>query len=154
MKTLPLLCAAFVIFFAGGFVLPSGSSATVASASPNPSPTPTPSDVEKVKDYLLTSAAKDFRDHQPPLPAKFRNVRLGHAGDTTKSGSWRLCGEFLPTEGGDKAEWTGFVTVKTSKYEQYIGSQTSYCSDDKLVWDTGDLSSELKAKLDSAMKKK
>ena len=111
-------------------------------------------DLEKVTEYLLTSAAADFYEHQPPLPAKFRNVRLGHAGDTTKSGAWRLCGEFLPSEGGDKAEWTGFATIKTSGYEQYLGSNISYCSDAKIVWDTGDLSSTLKDKLDSTKKNK
>lgn len=124
------------------------SISTVASTASST----TPSDLEKMKDYLLTSAAQDFHDHQPPFPAKFRNVRLGHAGDTTKSGSWRLCGEFLPSD--EKAEWTGFATVKTSGYEQYIGSNVPYCNDEKLAWDTGDLSADLKAKLDSGKKKK
>lgn len=154
MKKLLLLCLVVAAFSALGFVLPGYSGAAVVIASAGPTPTPAPSDLETVKEYLLTSAAADFREHQPPLPAKFRNVRLGHAGDTTKSGAWRLCGEFLPSEGGDKAEWTGFATIKTSKYEHYIGSSTNFCTDEKMVWDTGDLSSALKDKFDSTKKKK
>ena len=117
-------------------------------------PTPSPAGFETVKEYLLTSAANDFQEHQPPFPAKFRKVRIGHLGDTTKSGSYRMCGEFLPADGGDKAKWSPFATVKTSGYEQYLGP-TNYCTDKKITWDTkGDLASELKNKLDSLKKDK
>ena len=122
--------------------------------SGTPRPTPSPADFETVKEYLLTSAAQDFHDHQPPFPVKFRKVRIGHIGDTTTSGSYRLCGEFLPAvgEGGGKAKWTGFATVKTSGYEQYLGP-TNYCKDKKITWDTkSDLASVLKYKLDSLKK--
>jgi hypothetical protein len=105
-----------------------------------------------VKEYLLDSAAKDFHEHQPPYPAKFRNVRIGHLGDVTKSGGYRLCGEFLPAGGGGKSEWTKFATVKTSGYEQYLGS-TEYCTDKKIRWDTkGDLAAVLKGKFDASKK--
>ena len=151
MKTFLLLCVVFVSFLTVGFVLPAHRGAAFAIAGSSPTPSPTPSDLDKVKEYLLTSAAEDFREHQPPFPAKFRNVRLGHAGDTTKSGARRLCGQFLPS--GDKADWTGFATIKTSGYEQYLGSNIPYCTDTKIVWDTGDLASALKDKLDSTKKK-
>lgn len=124
-------------------------------AVPGPTPSPTAESLESIKEFLITSAATDFTEHQPPYPAKFRKVKIGHLGDTTKSGAWRMCGEFLPSDGGDKPEWTGFVTVKTSGYEQYIGSDSPYCNNSKIVWDkTGDLSAALKRKLDSLKKEK
>ena len=103
----------------------------------------------------MTSAATDFTEHQPPYPAKFRNVKIGHMGDTSKSGAWRMCGEFLPTDGEDIGEWIGFVTVKTSGYEQYIGSDSNFCTNPKIVWDTtDDLAPLLKKKLDLLKKEK
>jgi hypothetical protein len=107
-----------------------------------------PAAFEEVKEYLLNSAARDFHDHQPPYPSRFRNVRIGHLGDPAKTGYYRLCGEFMPSDGGAKAEWTRFATVKTSGYEQYLGT-TAYCTDKRIRWDTkGDLASVLKGKLD------
>jgi hypothetical protein len=32
-----------------------------------------------------------------------------------------LCGQFLPAVEGGTAEWTSFVTIKTSDYEQWMG---------------------------------
>jgi len=123
--------------------------------SASPSPTPAADSFETVREFLLTSAAADFNEHQPPFPAQFRNVRIGHVGDITKSGSYRMCGEFLPSDEGDKAEWIAFATIKTSGYEQYIGSGTTYCSGEKIVWDTtNDLSTILKSRLDSVKNKK
>jgi hypothetical protein len=125
-----------------------------AGLTSKPTPTPSPAGLETVKEYLLTSAANDFQEHQPPFPAKFRQVRIGHLGDATKSGSYRLCGEFLPADGGSNAKWPPFATIKTSGYEQYLGT-TNYCTDKKITWDTkGDLASELKNKLDSLKKDK
>jgi hypothetical protein len=149
MKRTSLVLA--LSMFAALAALPSSNAAQ--SRSPN---TATSAETfEKVKEFLLASAAADFNEHQPPYPAKFRSVRIGHVGDTTKSGSYRLCGEFLPTDGGDKAEWIGFATIKTSGYEQYIGSGSTYCSDTKMIWDTtDDLSSTMKTHLDGAKKKK
>ncbi len=145
------LLLSWLVFAAIGAALPPGGEARTV----NPNPTPSPTSFETVKEFLITSAATDFNEHQPPFPAKFRGVKIGHLGDTTKSGSYRMCGEFLPADGGDKAEWTGFVTIKTSGYEQYIGSGTTYCSDQKVIWDTtGDLSPTLKSRLDSIKKAK
>ena len=105
-----------------------------------------PDTFESVKEYLLDSAATDFYEHQPPLPAQFRKVRIGK---DRKNSMYRLCGEFLPANEGSKAKWIDFVTIKTSKYEQYIGSSTTYCSDPTIVWaKTGDLSATLQKRLD------
>jgi hypothetical protein len=125
---------------------------TAAYSAPSPTPTPLTKELDTIKEFLLTSAAKDFQAHQPPRPSRFRNVRIGHV-TAGKESSYRLCGEFLPAEGGDKAEWTPFVTIKTSGYEQYIGS-TSYCSDPKMVWDIpDDLSSSLMSKMPPPLEK-
>ncbi len=142
-----LLIIVFLAFVAIGFA--SGGNRAATQDWAVPTPTPQPTDVDTVKEYLLTSAAQDFHDHQPPRPVRFRNVRLFHL-TKGKDVSYRLCGSFLPAKENGKAEWTPFVTIKTSGYEQYIGSNTSYCSDPKLVRDTrGDLASTLKNKFDS-----
>ena len=124
------------------------------SASPSPSPAPSGDDFPAVQEFLLTSAATDFYENQPPFPSQFRKVRIGHVGKNKKDALYTLCGEFLaPAEGG-KAKWTNFVTIKTSGYEQYLGSSTTYCTNSEIIWHkTGDLSSALKSRLDSIKKK-
>lgn len=121
------LLSAFVS--TGAVMLSRTGSAVVETSGPSPTPSPVGESFETIKEFLITSAATDFTEHQPPYPAKFRKVKIGHMGDTTKSGAWRMCGEFLPTAGGgEKPEWTGFATVKTSGYEQYIGSGSNFCT--------------------------
>ncbi len=119
------------------------------------SPTPVVNDFETVKEYLLDSAAADFFEHQPPFPTKFRKVRLGHVDKDKKDAMYRLCGEFLAADENGKARWTRFATIKTSGYEQYLGSSTTYCTDPKIIWaKTGDLSTTLKNRLDAIKNKK
>jgi hypothetical protein len=151
MKRVLLVVSISVLIAVAAVMTPRGG-AQVDIAGPSPTPTPAADSYVTVKEFLLTSAAEDFHEHQPPYPAKFRRVKIGHVGDTTKSGSWRMCGEFLPAEDGDKAKWTGFATVKTSGYEQYIGSGSTYCTNTKIVWNSADLSAELKARLESIKK--
>ena len=63
---------------------------------------------------------------------------------------YRLCGEFLPAQESGKSDWTPFVTIKTSGYEQMIGAQAvSLCAHPSMTWDKGDLSSSLQSRLDS-----
>jgi len=53
-------------------------------------------------------------------------------------------------EQGDKAEWTPFVTIRTSGYEQYIGGQAaSFCDAKTMTWDAGDLTAALQRRVDS-----
>src|SRR4051812_3486519 len=75
--------------------------------------------------FLLASAANDFHAHRPPYPKRFRDVRVGHivAPDGTKH--YMLCGQFLPEQGKGETEWTPFVTIKTSGYEQMLGVQAA-----------------------------
>ena len=63
-----------------------------------------------------------------------------------------LCGQFLPAQEAGTPEWTPFVTIKTSGYEQYIGAQAeaSYCQRSSVIWDKeSDLSTVLQSRLDS-----
>ena len=104
-----------------------------------------------VAEFLLTSAATDFLTHRPPDPVRFRDVRIGHVMTPSGEKTYRLCGQFLPAQEEDKAEWTPFATIKTSGYEQYIGAQAAgFCQDSSVIWDNvDDLSSSLQSRLDS-----
>jgi len=99
--------------------------------------------------FLLTSAATDFKKHVSPT-IYFRDVHIGH--DMTPEGEkqYMLCGQFLPARAKDKAEWTPFVTIKTSGYEQWLGDQAaSRCKRPSIIWEKGDLSTSLQSRFDS-----
>ena len=123
----------------------------LAACSANRAPTvpAAPARAEKSVDstlqFLLTAAATDFRDHRPPEPVRFRDVRLGHF--TTSDGERRylLCGQFLPAQDGTGQHWMSFATIRTSGYEQWLGAQSvGFCQDRSITWDSvGDLSSAL-----------
>lgn len=104
-----------------------------------------------VVQFLLTAAATDFHAHRPPDPVRFRDVRIGRVMMPDGKEQYRLCGEFLPAQEAGKAEWTRFVTIKTSGYEQWIGAQAAgYCQGPSFIWDEGgDLSSSLQSRYDS-----
>ena len=102
--------------------------------------------------FLLTSAAADFHTHRPPDPVRFRDVRIGHVTTASGEAQYMLCGQFLAAQAAGTAEWTPFVTIKTSGYEQYIGAQAeaSYCQRSSVTWDQdSDLSTLLQSRLDS-----
>jgi len=98
---------------------------------------------DSVVQFLITSAATDFKTHQPPTPIDFRNVRIGYIASKDGEKTFVLCGEFLSHE--DK-QWSEFTTTKTSGYEQYLG-KTQYCQDAVMVLTDESLSVELKNKL-------
>lgn len=104
---------------------------------------------DSIIQYLLTSAAIDFHDHRPPDPARFRDVRVGHFGKADSVVRYLLCGQFQPADG--EAEWMDFATIKTSRYEQWLGSQAAgFCQDASVQWeDAGDLSATLQSRVDS-----
>ena len=104
-----------------------------------------------IVDFLLASAAADFHEHRPPDPARFRDVRVGHIITTEGEPRYRLCGSFLPKQAGGNGEWTPFVTIQTSGYEQYIGRQAAgFCQDASILWDdVGDLSDSLQNRFNS-----
>lgn len=98
---------------------------------------------DSVIQFLIISAAKDFNDHHPPTVIDIRKVKAGYI----SSGNdiiYLICGEFLSQE---KKDWESFETIKTSGYEQYIGSNV-YCQ--KATFEKADnnrLSDEIKRKL-------
>ena len=101
--------------------------------------------------FLVAAAATDFHTHRPTYPARFRDVRIGHVMTPDGEKQYMLCGQFLPAQEKDKAEWTPFATIKTFGYEQWIGAQAvGLCQRSSIIWDKeGDLSSSLQSRLDS-----
>ena len=98
---------------------------------------------DTVVQFLITSAAADFRNHQSPAPIDFRKVKIGYITSPNNEKIFILCGEFLSQENN---EWVEFTTIKTSGYEQYLG-KTQYCQDATMVLTDENLSVELKNKL-------
>ena len=99
-------------------------------------------------EYLLTSSASDFHAHRPPTVIDFRQVHLASVKGPDGASQSMLCGEFLASEGSGKPSWQPFVTVKTSKYEQWLGPQAAtLCSKASDAGSGEDLSNELKARL-------
>jgi hypothetical protein len=104
----------------------------------------TPSGSPDPLEYLLASAASDFRQHQPPEPARFRKVRLGHFPAPDGSQQFLLCGEFQPTADSGPPTWIAFATIRTSAYEQWLGLQADgWCKRADIRWDAGDWSMDL-----------
>ena len=81
---------------------------------------------DTVVQFLITSASNDFRNHQPPTPIDFRNVKIGYIKSPNN-------------------EWTEFTTIKTSGYEQYLG-KTQYCQAATMILSDEKLSIDLKNK--------
>jgi hypothetical protein len=97
---------------------------------------------DSVVQFLIASAANDFRNHQPPTPLDFRNVKIGYINSSNHERIFILCGEFLSKENN---EWEEFTTIKTSGYEQYLG-KTQYCQDATMVLTDENLLVGLKTK--------
>ena len=128
MRSVPVLVSAVIL---------SACSAVPAPHAGAPSQTPP---VNQDVEFLLTSAATDFRTHGNSHPARFRDVRSGYVASPDGARQYRLCGEFSPTrESGRSGDvgWIPFVTIKTSGYEQYLGGQaTDFCKRSDIAWDT------------------
>ena len=107
----------------------------------------TTSEIEVIPDsvvqFLINSATNDFRNHQPPTPVDFRNIKIGYLKSANNEKMFTLCGEFLSKE---NKEWVEFTTIKTFGYEQYLG-KTQYCQDATIVLTDESLSVELKNRL-------
>lgn len=106
--------------------------------------------VDSVLKFLLDSAAYDFHTHGPAKPKDFREVRFGHRLTSDGQKQYFISGEFLASADKKPDTWTLFTTVKTSGYEQWIGSQgKAFSQDSSVVWEgRGDLSSALQRQMD------
>ncbi|QSX35034.1 hypothetical protein JYB87_07390 [Shewanella avicenniae] len=78
------------------------------------------STVDETTGFLLKSAAADFVK-QRAKPTGFRNIRLGYLRDNEGEPVYLLCGEFSSVETPGNPDWTQFATLKTERYEQWIG---------------------------------
>jgi hypothetical protein len=114
-----------------------------ASAAAGP-PAPVDAATDKATiDYLLDSAAADFRTH-PPRATAFRKVYFGQFDAEGQPPQYEICGEFQVNKPGGKHAWMHFVTIRTSGYEQYISAQPpSWCTREGMSWDEDDWSEEL-----------
>ncbi|MEI6088986.1 MAG: hypothetical protein WCR42_00890 [bacterium] len=104
--------------------------------------------------YLLDASAKDFIANQPPLPVSFRNIKVRNLVGQNSENHYMICGQFLARDKQNKEEWSSFATIKTSDYEQWIGTQSvGYCKESKAIsYKISDLSSSLKRRVDSLQK--
>jgi hypothetical protein len=101
--------------------------------------------------FLLDASAKDFHDHQPPVPVDFRNLEVRNLVGSDGANHYMICGQFLGQDKQSQDDWTTFATIKTSGYEQWIGNQSiAYCQDSKPVkYTANDLTASLKSRFDS-----
>ena len=117
------------------------------SSAPVAAPQAQPSSDAASREYLLESAAADFHQHGP-APSRFRNVRYGVVEGAGDSSMPLICGEFQTADKGE--EWIAFATLRTSKYEQWIGGQgKGFCDRPAFGWDKDDLSAELQKRVDA-----
>lgn len=135
-KTLSLILGALLL---GGCIANSGHSVSHAAKTAPPMTT----------EALLATSVSDFQAHQPPSPVDFRNVYAGYVVKDDGTKLHVLCGEFLPAEGGDEAEWAYFATLQTSHYEQWLGANAaSTCNPSSAnLQKDKDLSAEMKNRL-------
>ncbi len=122
-----------------------------ASSYPAPAEGLQKASSDSVAKFLIMSAAKDFHAHGPSGALRFRDVRIGHIADSGGEKHYFLCGQFVRVQASGKAQWTPFVTIKTSGYEQYVGPQAlHFCQDTTAVWDkANDLTSTLQSRFGS-----
>jgi hypothetical protein len=106
--------------------------------------------LDAILEKLLSASAKDFYEHQPPIPIDFRNVQFKYYEEKI----YVICGQFLVLENQKEEQWINFATIKTSDYEQWIGSNAlSYCQNSKKILPLKrDLSSALKKQFNSLEK--
>lgn len=107
--------------------------------------------LDAIVQSLLEASSRDFYTHQPPLPVAFRNVKLKFLVKADVGKVYMLCGQFLAQDDPTREKWTDFATIKTSDYEQWIGSNAAaYCQDaEEIPYGASDLSSALKSRVDS-----
>lgn len=150
LLTFALLVPAFVLISCNSGAKNTSADTKGTSDSISQSSSANPA-LDSIVEYLVNASAKDFVDHQPPIPVRFRNVQLKNLTGSASGDHFLLCGEFLAKDKQDKGDWTYFATIKTSGYEQWIGGQSiGYCQDAKPVaYKLTDVSALLQSRVDS-----
>jgi hypothetical protein len=106
-------------------------------------------------EFLLKSAATDFRARPPAKNLHFRNVHLGYAVTSEGQTKYMLCGEFFSPTDINHANRGFFMTIDApggpNGYDQLLGGQEiSFCEKSSVTWiNVGDLSSSLQSRFDS-----
>lgn len=101
-----------------------------------------------VTEFLLSTAAAEFKTSSPLRIAALRQVRVGYFSDVGP-GRYVLCGRVRPAD-SRKTGWIQFATVQTSPYEQWLGGVAeSICTSKKIKLYPKDLSSELLKRVQS-----
>ncbi len=110
-----------------------------------PSVVSTAQSADSAREFLMNSAAGDFHAQTQGRPSEFRHVRFGHLSDAANGkDQYLLCGEYSAAPAGEAAKWIPFVTIKTSGYEQYVGTQAqSLCDRPTIQWNKEDLTATL-----------
>jgi hypothetical protein len=135
MRLLPALIATIALVACGRAPAPHRQSQARSPAAVA-EPVLQRSPLDSVVQFLLAAAAADFHAHRPPDPVRFRDVRVGHIMRADGAPLYMLCGQFLPAPLGGRAEWTPFATIRTSRYEQWLGAQSAaFCLGASVVWD-------------------
>jgi hypothetical protein len=150
MRYLPVVIS-MLVFAACSTAPPRPNEPPAASSAQALAPGAQKASVDSAVQFLLTAAATDFHTHGPSGPLSFRDVRIGHVLTSSGHAQYRMCGQYLQLQGGEKAGWMPFATIRTSDYEHVIGgSSAAYCQDSSFTLDdVGDLSSSLQSRFDS-----
>jgi hypothetical protein len=119
----------------------------LAACSHSQAASPAQGSTASAEQFLLESAASDFHTHGPKGPLRFRDVHLGQLTSPEGAKTDLLCGEFQRVQESGNSPWTQFVTIKTSGYEQYLGSNVAWCP--RAALEEKDLSAVLQSRLDS-----
>ena len=106
-------------------------------------------------EFLVRSAAADFRAQTPSRNLNFQNVRLGYLASPEGQIKYMLCGEFLKNLDIQQNERGFFMTIDSpggpNGYNQLLsGKAISTCDNPSVTWSgAGDLSSSLQSRFDS-----
>jgi transposase len=98
--------------------------------------------------FLAQGVSGLYEELRPGRPRPISDERVAQLiRKTLKS---KPKGATHPAWAKGKAEWTPFVTIKTSGYEQWLGDQVaSRCRRPSIIWEKEDLSTSLQSRFDS-----
>lgn len=116
------------------------SMATAGPSAAKPAP--------EVTEFLLASAAKDFRLPGSARPTAIQSARIGTLRQASGREVHLLCGKFRSSEPSEAKRWVPFATIQTVDYEQWLGNQAeSYCRQPGIKWYPGDHSESLQQRI-------